>query len=120
VLLLLGLAGLFLLPEPWNVVAVCVAALVETAEVWFWIKFLRRYRVRTGAEGMIGERGEVIEAFEEGSGRVRVYGEIWSARSPGRELAIGERVRVAAVSGLTLEVRPEADESAPWGTEKGP
>ncbi len=80
-MLLAGLAGLFLLPEPWNVVAVCAAAVIEVAEVAFWIRFLRRYRVRTGAEGMIGERGEVIEAVGAGGGRVRVYGEIWAARS---------------------------------------
>ena len=109
--LLAGLAGLFLLPEPWNVVAVCAAALVEVAEVAFWLRFLRRYRVRTGAEGMIGERGEVIEAVSEEGGRVRVYGEIWAARSDAT-LEPGDRVRIAGVEGLTLEVEPE--------TEKGP
>jgi membrane protein implicated in regulation of membrane protease activity len=107
VLLVLGLAGLFLLQEPWNVVVVCVAALIEVAEVWFWITFLRRYRVQTGAEGMIGERGEVIEAFQQGTGRVRLYGEIWTARSSGRAFARGERVRIAGVDGLTLEVEAE-------------
>jgi membrane-bound serine protease (ClpP class) len=106
-MLIAGLAGLFLLPEPWNVVAVCAAAVIEAGEVWFWIHFLRRYRVRTGAEGMVGERAEVIEGFEAGAGRVRVYGEIWQARSAGRALAAGERVRIAAVEGLTLEVEPE-------------
>ena len=70
-MLLAGLAGLFLLPEPWNVLAVCAAAVVEVAEVAFWIRFLRRYRVRTGVEGMIGERGEVIEAVGAGRGRVQ-------------------------------------------------
>jgi membrane protein implicated in regulation of membrane protease activity len=112
-MLLAGLAGLFLLPAPWNVVAVSAAALVEVAEVAFWLRFLRRYRVTTGAEGMIGERGEVIEATGADTGRVRVYGEIWAARSRAR-LAPSARVRVTAVKGLTLEV--EADPP----TEKGP
>lgn len=114
-LLLAGLAGLFLLPEPWNVLAVCAAAVVEVAEVALWIRFLRRYRVRTGAEGMIGERGEVIEAVSGEGGRVRVYGEIWTARS---EAAVGpgERVRVTGVDGLTLEVERPVEDS----TEKGP
>ena len=85
-MLLAGLAGLFLLPTPWNVVAVCVAAMIEVAEVGFWMRFLRRYRVRTGAEGMIGERAEVIEAVTDGGGRVRVYGEIW-ARAVARAAA---------------------------------
>jgi membrane-bound serine protease (ClpP class) len=100
-LLLLGIIGLFVLPEPWNVVVVCVAALIEVGEVFFWIKFLRRYRVQTGAEGLIGKRGEVI-----GPGRVRVHGEIWSA-SGEVPLERGAQVRVAAVDGLTLRVEPE-------------
>jgi membrane protein implicated in regulation of membrane protease activity len=127
-LLVLGLAGLFLLPEPWSVVAVCAAALIEVAEVWFWITFLRRYRVQTGAEGMIGERGQALEAVDAASGRVQVFGEIWRARSPGAAVGAGERVRVVAVEGLTLEVAPEdagtvapePEGTAPPGTEKGP
>jgi membrane protein implicated in regulation of membrane protease activity len=102
-LLLLGIVGLFVLPDPWNVVVVCLAALVEVAEVFFWIKFLRRYRVQTGAEGLVGERGEVI-----GPGRVRVHGEIWTASGGEAELRPGDRVRVAAVNGLTLRVEPDA------------
>ena len=101
-LLLLGIIGLFFLPDPWNVVVVCVAALIEVAEVFFWIKFLRRYRVQTGAEGLVGQRGEVI-----GPGRVRVHGEIWTAIGGEAALRPGDRVRVAAVDGLTLRVEPE-------------
>jgi membrane-bound serine protease (ClpP class) len=100
-LLVLGIVGLFVLPEPWNVIGVCVAALIEVGEVFAWIKFLRRYRVSTGAEGLVGERGEVI-----GPDRVRVHGEIWSATA-GSELTPGQRVRVAAVDGLTLTVEPD-------------
>jgi membrane protein implicated in regulation of membrane protease activity len=106
VVLAAGIAGLFLLPTPWNVVAVCVAALVEVGEVAFWLRFLRRYRVQTGAEGMRGQRGEVIEDFAGGRGRVRVYGEIWAARAVA-DLRVGERVRVRAVDGLTLRVEPD-------------
>jgi membrane protein implicated in regulation of membrane protease activity len=106
-LLIAGLAGLFLLPTPWNVVVVCVAALVEVAEVAFWLRFLRRYRVQTGAEAMVGAAGEVIEPFAAGAGRVRVRGEIWTARSDA-ELELGQRVQVREVDGLTLVVGPEA------------
>jgi membrane-bound serine protease (ClpP class) len=101
-LLVLGIVGLFVLPDPWNVVVVCLAALVEVGEVFVWIKFLRRYRISTGAEGLVGARAEVI-----GPGRVRVHGEIWSATGSS-PLSPGQRVRVAAVEGLTLRVEPEA------------
>lgn len=106
-ILALAIAGMFVLPDPWRVIFIVCAALIEVGEVFFWIRFLRRYRVTTGAEGMIGERAEVI-----GPGRVRVRGEIWSARGgerPGERGGErpGEVVRVAAVDGLTLVVEPE-------------
>jgi membrane-bound serine protease (ClpP class) len=106
-----GIAGLLLLDSPWNVLAVATAAVIEVGEIYFWIRFLRRYRVQTGVEGMIGERGEVIATLGGGLGRVRAHGEIWSARAR-EDVAVGERVRIVAVDGLTLEVEPE--------TEKGP
>lgn len=105
-LLALAIVGLFFLPDPWRVVVLAVAALVEVGEVFLWIKFLRRYRVTTGAEGLIGARAEVIEACAP-RGRVRVRGEIWNARcSPAA--GAGEAVRVAAVEGLTLVVESES------------
>jgi hypothetical protein len=65
-------------------------------------RFLRRYPVRTGAEGLVGERGEVIVRCAP-LGRVRLRGEIWNARSD-EPLELGEEVRVEAVDGLTLVV----------------
>ena len=109
-----GLAGLFLLPVPWNVIAVVAAAIIEVAEVGFWLRFLRRYRVSTGAEGMIGEMGEAVEPVSGGSGRVRVHGELWAARAHDA-IPPGGRIRIAEVDGLTLVVEPVRP-----GTEKGP
>jgi membrane protein implicated in regulation of membrane protease activity len=102
VILALAIAGLFVLPDPWRVVFLVCAAFIEVGEVFFWIRFLRRYRVTTGAEGMIGEAAQVI-----GPGRVRLRGEIWSARGEGE---LGELVRVADVDGLTLVVEPDGGE----------
>ena len=99
-LLVLALVGLFVLPGPWNVIVVIVAALIEVFEVFFWLRVARRYRVRTGVEAMIGERAEVI-----GPGRVRFDGAIWNARGPTDR---GETVRVTGIDGLTLEVEPDA------------
>ena len=104
-LLLAAFVSLFFLPEPWGYVAVVVAAVIEVAEVYFWIRFLRRYRVTTGVEGLVGERAEVVEALAP-TGRVRVRGELWAARSAEPAIA-GQRVRITSVDGLTLEVEPE-------------
>jgi membrane-bound serine protease (ClpP class) len=105
VLLALAIAGLFVLPDPWRVIALAVAAVVEVGEVFAWRRFLSRYRVQTGAEGLVGKTAEVIGACAP-SGRVKVHGEIWNARSE-VPLGAGERARVAAVEGLTLVVEPE-------------
>jgi membrane-bound serine protease (ClpP class) len=62
-----------------------------------------RQPVRTGAEGLVGEIGEVIES--NGSNLfVRARSEIWHAESaaPLRE---GDRVKVVAVADLTLRVQ---------------
>ena len=99
------IAALLWLDEPLGIGAIVVAAIIEVAEVWFWIRFLRRYRVTTGAEGLVGEGAEVVEALAP-TGRVRVRGELWAARSKQPALA-GRRVRITAVDGLTLEVEPD-------------
>jgi membrane protein implicated in regulation of membrane protease activity len=106
-LLALAIAGLFVLPDPWRVVVLAAAALVEVGEIYFWIRFLRRYRVQTGAEGLLGVRAEVIEPCSP-RGRVRVRGEIWNARCED-SAAPGDSVTVAAVEGLTLVVEPAGD-----------
>jgi membrane-bound serine protease (ClpP class) len=110
-LLALAIVGFFVLPDPWRVVVLAVAALVEVGEVFFWIRFLRRYRVTTGAEGLIGEPVEVIEACDP-VGRVRVRGEIWHARSE-VPIGVGERAGVSAVDGLTVVLDPGERKRAP-------
>lgn len=56
----------------------------------------------TGAEQMIGSIGEVIE-WNELTGRIRVHGEIWSARAE-RSFALGDAVRVIQRDELNLFV----------------
>jgi membrane-bound serine protease (ClpP class) len=103
-LAMLALA-LFVLPPALGLAAVVLGIVVEVAEVGFWVRFLRRYRVTTGAEGLIGASAEAIEACDP-EGRVRLRGEIWRARCPAGA-TLGEPVRVVAVDGLILEVEPE-------------
>jgi membrane protein implicated in regulation of membrane protease activity len=94
--------ALFVFP-PWlGLIAVTLGVVVEVSEVGFWVRFLRRYRVRTGVEALIGTRAVVIEDCDP-RGRVRLRGEIWHAHCPGGA-TIGEQVTVAGLHGLTLEV----------------
>ena len=97
--------ALVVLPPGLGVAAVAFGIAVEVAEVGFWVRFLRRDRVTTGAEGLVGARAEVIEGCAP-EGRVRLRGEIWRARCPAGA-GVGETVVVTAVDKLTLEVEPE-------------
>ena len=69
-------------------------------------------RPETGEAGMLHEFGEVITAVgPESEGQVRTHGEIWRAVAM-EPIAPGSRVRVTAVDGLVLTVRPESPSHA--------
>lgn len=73
--------------------------------------------VRAGHEELIGAAAEVRSSLDP-EGQVWIEGALWRARvsGDGGALRPGDRVRVEAVEGLTLLVRPE---SSPAGAEKG-
>lgn len=64
--------------------------------------------VRTGTEEMVGSTAEARTSIDP-DGRVWLGGTIWSARlAAGSEpVRVGDKVKVEAVDGLTLVVRPE-------------
>ena len=66
-----------------------------------------RTQPRTGWEEMIGAEGEVRLAIDP-IGRVFAEGALWRAEAveQGKRIEIGYRVRVEAIEGLTLHVRP--------------
>jgi membrane-bound serine protease (ClpP class) len=67
----------------------------------------RRAAVVSGREEMIGAPGEALEDFAR-EGWARVHGERWKVRS-GSPVRRGERLRVTAIDGLTLEVVREGN-----------
>ena len=102
--LVVGFVLFAILDPPLGVIALVAGAVLEVGEAFFWTRYLRRYRVRTGVEGLIGERAETIEPCEP-RGRVRLRNEIWSAVCE-QGAGTGETVRVIAVDGLTVTVEP--------------
>ncbi|HKQ17494.1 MAG TPA: NfeD family protein [Solirubrobacterales bacterium] len=102
--LVIGFILFAILDPPLGVIVLVAAAVIEVGEAIFWTRYLKRFRVKTGAEGMIGERAETIEPCEP-RGRVRLRGEIWDAVCE-RGAGVGEAVRIVAVRGLTLEIEP--------------
>ena len=67
----------------------------------------RRRPIVSGREELVGAQGIVIDDFED-EGWARVHGERWRVRSHS-PLARGERVRVVALQGLTLDVEKTGD-----------
>jgi membrane protein implicated in regulation of membrane protease activity len=63
---------------------------------------------RTNAQALIGKPAVVLEPIgsTHGDGRVRIGGEIWSARSvdPGEEIPVGKEVQVVQIEGATALV----------------
>jgi membrane-bound serine protease (ClpP class) len=102
--LLLALLLLIALPSPWNVIGGLASGALGILEVAYWQRRMRREKVQTGVENLVGATGEVTQRLAP-SGQIRVLGELWEAHSSS-ELPRGSRVRVVAVQGLALEVEP--------------
>lgn len=77
-----------------------------------------RRRVRTGAEGIVGQLG-VVRSWAQVSGSVALDGALWRARRSAapeeepEELAAGDQVVVERLTGLTLSVRRAEDWELP-------
>lgn len=100
--LLLALLLFIFLPSPWNAIGGLASGALGVLEVVYWQRRMRRKKVQTGVENLVGATGEVTEWLAP-RGHIRVLGELWQARSSS-ELPAGSRVRVVAVDGLTLDV----------------
>lgn len=61
---------------------------------------------RQGVEALVGTEAVVVERVDGHDGRVRISGEIWSARAYDghSEYAVGDRVDVAQIDGATALV----------------
>jgi membrane-bound serine protease (ClpP class) len=98
------LLAIFVLPQPWGIVAVSVGAALDIAETgvfWWWSK---RRHAAVGVDTLVGKVGVASSALWP-EGQVKIDGEIWRARCAGG-CAAGTRVVVRAVEGLTLDVDP--------------
>jgi len=72
----------------------------------------------TGEAGMVGAVGRLLTTIEPGgTGRVTTRGEIWTATA-NEPIYAGDTVRVTAVNGLLLTIRPERSGAA--GADAGP
>jgi membrane protein implicated in regulation of membrane protease activity len=62
--------------------------------------------IRTGVAALIGEHGVVTEQVDQHNGRIKLRGEVWSARTydPSHVIAAGKNVEVVQIDGATAVV----------------
>lgn len=95
-----------------QIVVFCVVSLLMIAFVRpVTLKHLHKgpAEQRTNIDRLIGETALVMEAVSSNGGRVKIGGDIWSARSESGVLAEGQRVIVAAIEGATAVVAPQSE-----------
>ncbi|MEU8221571.1 NfeD family protein [Kribbella sp. NPDC048915] len=70
-------------------------------------------KLQTGVAALVGREAVVLADCDRDTGRVRIGGEEWSARSydPGLRIPAGTRVDVFAIEGATALVHPQEE---PW------
>src|SRR5918995_5777712 len=63
-------------------------------------------QLRTGTAALVGARAVVLERVDDDGGRVKIGGEVWSARSffEGQVIEPGTRVEVGKIEGATALV----------------
>jgi membrane protein implicated in regulation of membrane protease activity len=103
--LIVGGVVLFVLPHPWNGVGFAAALVWEIVGTLYGVWWSKRPEPLVGASTLVGLSATVVAACTP-RGRVRIGGETWQARSLFVS-AVGDRVRVRSVDGLTLNVEPE-------------
>ena len=99
--------AIFVLPEPWGLVAIVVGGLIDIAEVVVFRWWSKRRKPSVGVETLVGRTAVALAALSP-RGQVRVDGEIWEARSDA-PVARGDEVVVREVDGLTLVVVPAGE-----------
>jgi membrane protein implicated in regulation of membrane protease activity len=64
----------------------------------------------TGTAALVGTEGEVLVAVSRDGGRVKLAGEVWTARSAtgGYPLEVGSQVKVVRIDGATAVVAPSS------------
>jgi len=104
-----GVAGLLGVPL-WGTALVFVAlavALVMGLRGPLMRKFKSGEQVVTGTAALVGTRAVTLDEITTRSGRVKLNGEVWTARTRGEAIAEDVYVTVSAIEGATAIVVPE-------------
>lgn len=107
-----GVASALGAPVWVQVVVAAVTSVILLGSLRPWL--LRHWRTRTplvetNSAALVGRSAVVVSTVDATGGRIKLVGEVWSARTEaGASLAPGEPVTVARIEGATAVVRPGA------------
>jgi len=108
--LVAALVGGLHLGLPFQLLAFVVAS---AAGLGFVLPIARRHvkqppLLKTGPAALVGRRAQVLEEVTEHGGRIRIGGEVWSARSydETQVIPVGHTVDVMQIDGATALVYP--------------
>lgn len=109
--LIAAVAAMFDVPIPVQVILFLVVSIL----LFYFtrpiaLKYFNNKRVKTNVDSLIGTHAKVLSSINnvEGSGKVMVNGQEWSARSEDEKnvIAEGQMVEILSVAGVKLVVRP--------------
>lgn len=109
--LIAAVAAIFDVPIPVQVILFLVVSIL----LFYFtrpiaLKYFNNKRVKTNVDSLIGAHAKVLSSINnvEGSGKVMVNGQEWSARSDDEKkvIAEGQMVEILSVTGVKLVVRP--------------
>jgi membrane-bound serine protease (ClpP class) len=103
-LIIAAIVLFFLLPEPWDLVALISGLVLGVGELFLWNRTVKHQRRVVGSETLIGTDAVVLSPCRP-DGQVRVEGEVWAAHCDAGA-SPGERVRIVGRRNLTLTVEP--------------
>jgi membrane protein implicated in regulation of membrane protease activity len=106
-LIVVGFVVLFLAPHPWNLIVALACFVLAIPELLLWNRTVKGKKKVVGAQTLIGKIAEVRVACMP-RGQVFVDGALWEANCA-EGAAVGTRVVVRRVEGLTLEVEPQPE-----------
>ncbi len=90
------------------VFAVVAASLLVLVRPWAKNHFNVAGSRAGSADVLVGKDAIAVTAVDSVAGRVKISGDVWSARSAGGPIAAGSTVRVVAIDGATAVVEPPA------------
>ncbi|MFO7244101.1 MAG: NfeD family protein [Actinomycetes bacterium] len=106
-----GFAALFGASLP---LSIAIFAVVSAALTFFLRRpLMRKFRSEeppvTNVDALLGKRALVVAAVTTRQGRVKLNGEVWTARTESGEIAEDAYARVVRIEGATAIVEPEQE-----------